>query len=85
MEFNLIHNNYNSYYRELGYKYILKETGINRYPEGIYFYLISALKFLDLETAKNTIFGATFAIFRVSLRLMSTYCSREECLVYRLS
>jgi hypothetical protein len=33
-----------------------------------------ALEFCDLKKAENAIFGAIFAIFRVSLRLMSTYC-----------
>jgi hypothetical protein len=37
VEFNLIYNNYNSYCKEMRYKYVLKETSINRYPEGIYF------------------------------------------------
>jgi hypothetical protein len=33
------------------------------------------LKFFDLKTAENAVFGVIFAIFRESRRLMASHCS----------
>ena len=78
MEFNSIHKNRNLNYKELGYKYVLKkQTGNHLYPKGIELLINKgAEKFFNLKTAENAVFGAIFAIFQVSLRLMSTYCKK---------